>query len=98
MINQRNLELLDFPLLSNINEKDHENGTKERSGMYETIEELKKQLELAGPLVVVGFMQYFLLLISLMFVGHLGELSLSSATLATSFAGVTGYSLMVYMI
>ncbi|CAN4088061.1 unnamed protein product [Withania somnifera] len=63
--------------------------------MYETVEELKKQLELAGPLVVVGFMQYFLLLISLMFVGHLGELSLSSATLATSFAGVTGFRFML---
>lgn len=60
MINKKNLELLhDFPLLSNINEKDHENGTKEWCGMYETIEELKKQLELAGPLVVVGLCSTF---------------------------------------
>ncbi|KAH0704550.1 protein DETOXIFICATION 16-like [Solanum tuberosum] len=98
MINEKNLELLlDFPLLSNINETDPENGIKGWYDMYETIEELKKQLELAGPLVVVGFMQYFLLLISVMFVGHLGELSLSSATLATSFAGVTGFRFMLGM-
>ncbi|XP_015068543.1 protein DETOXIFICATION 16-like [Solanum pennellii] len=95
MIHEKNSQLLlDFPLL---NEKDPENGIKRWYDMYETIEELKKQLELAGPLVVVGFMQYFLLLISVMFVGHLGELSLSSATLATSFAGVTGFRFMLGM-
>jgi MATE family multidrug resistance protein len=30
-----------------------------------------------------------------MFVGHLGELSLSGASMATSFASVTGFSLLV---
>ncbi|CAL5441392.1 unnamed protein product [Camellia sinensis] len=54
-------------------------------------EELKKQLQLAGPLVIVGFLQYSIQMISAVFLGHLGELSLSSATMATSFAGVTGY-------
>ncbi|KAM7483157.1 hypothetical protein LguiB_007740 [Lonicera macranthoides] len=33
-------------------------------------------------------------MISVMFVGHLGELALSSASMATSFAGVTGFSIM----
>ncbi|XAR50238.1 hypothetical protein NMG60_11004508 [Bertholletia excelsa] len=36
-------------------------------------------------------------MVSVMFVGHLGELSLSSASMATSFAGVTGFSLMLGM-
>lgn len=58
-------------------------------------EELKKLGSLAGPLVLVSFLQYSLQMISVMFVGHLGNLSLSSASMATSFAGVTGFSVMV---
>ncbi|KAI7995824.1 Protein DETOXIFICATION 17 [Camellia lanceoleosa] len=61
-------------------------------------EELKKQLQLAGPLVIVGFLQYSIQMISAVFLGHLGELSLSSATMATSFAGVTGYYFIVSFI
>lgn len=34
-------------------------------------------------------------MISVIFLGHLGELSVSSATMATSFAGVTGYYFIV---
>ncbi|KAJ4850877.1 hypothetical protein Tsubulata_007117 [Turnera subulata] len=61
------------------------------------ITELKKQLHLAGPLVVVSFLQFSLQMISLMFVGHLGQVPLASASLAASFAGVTGFSLMLGM-
>lgn len=60
-----------------------------------TVVELKKQLRLAGPLVLVSLLQYSLQTISVMFVGHLGEVYLSAASMATSFAGVTGFSLMV---
>ncbi|XP_028120227.1 protein DETOXIFICATION 16-like [Camellia sinensis] len=60
-------------------------------------EELKKQLQLAGPLVIVGFLQYSIQMISAVFLGHLGELPLSSATMATSFAGVTGYYFILGM-
>ncbi|WOG95348.1 hypothetical protein DCAR_0414663 [Daucus carota subsp. sativus] len=62
-----------------------------------TIVELKKQLLLAGPLVLVSLLQYSLQTISVMFVGHLGEVYLSAASMATSFAGVTGFSLMLGM-
>lgn len=60
-----------------------------------TIAELKKQVCLAGPLVLVSLLQYSLQTISVMFVGHLGEVCLSGASMATSFAGVTGFSLIV---
>ncbi|XP_008453462.1 protein DETOXIFICATION 16-like isoform X6 [Cucumis melo] len=60
-------------------------------------EELKRQLWLAGPLILVGLLQYSLQMISVMFVGHLGELSLSGASMATSFATVTGFSLLMGM-
>lgn len=61
----------------------------------EVLEEVKKQLWLAGPLISVSFLLYCLQMISVMFVGHLGELSLSGASMATSFASVTGFSLLV---
>lgn len=63
--------------------------------LSETKEEMKKQVGLAGPLVLVSFLQYSMQMVSVMFVGRLGELSLSSASMATSFAGVTGFSLLV---
>ncbi|KAL9439118.1 hypothetical protein AB3S75_024725 [Citrus x aurantiifolia] len=66
----------------------------DKAGM---IVELKRQMQLAGPLVVVSFLQYSFQMISVMFVGHLGDLSLSSASMATSFAGVTGFSYMLGM-
>lgn len=84
---------LESPLISN-----SENGIEPAKKCYEKAEiisELKKQMNLAGPLVLVSFLQYSLQMISVMFVGHLGELSLSSASMATSFAGVTGFALMV---
>ncbi|XP_016903202.2 protein DETOXIFICATION 16-like isoform X2 [Cucumis melo] len=63
----------------------------------EVIREIKKQMGLAGPLVLVSFLQYSLQLISIMFIGHLGELQLSGASMALSFAGVTGFSLLLGM-
>ncbi|XP_043700178.1 protein DETOXIFICATION 16-like [Telopea speciosissima] len=63
----------------------------------EIIVEIKKQLWLAGPLTCVCFLQFCLQVISIMFVGHLGELPLASASLGTSFASVTGFSLMTGM-
>ncbi|KAM3215459.1 hypothetical protein ACQJBY_067465 [Aegilops geniculata] len=59
--------------------------------------EVKKQLYLAGPLIVGSLLQDVVQMISVMFVGHLGELALSSASIATSFAGVTGFSLLAGM-
>ena len=57
--------------------------------------EMKKQLKLAGPLIIANVLQFMLEMISVMFVGHLGELALSGASMATSFCSVTGLSLMV---
>jgi len=57
--------------------------------------EMKKQLTLAGPLIMANVMLFMLQVISVMFVGHLGELALSGASMATSFGSVTGLSLLV---
>ncbi|PWA37017.1 multi antimicrobial extrusion protein [Artemisia annua] len=71
-----------------------------RVGPYskdEIVCEFKKQLYLAGPLMAVNLLVCALSMISVMFVGHLGELALSGASMATSFASVTGTSLMIGM-
>ena len=57
--------------------------------------ELKRLAFLAGPMVVVTLSQFLLQVISLMMVGHLGELALSSAAIAISLSAVTGFSLLV---
>lgn len=59
------------------------------------VKEVKTLVKLAGPLISVSVLQYSLQMISLMFVGHLGRLALSGASMATSFAFVTGFSLLV---
>ncbi|KAF3956152.1 hypothetical protein ACB098_08G165400 [Castanea mollissima] len=59
--------------------------------------ELKRLGFLAGPMVVVTLSQYMLQIISLMIVGHLGELALSSTAIAISLSGVTGFSLLLGM-
>ncbi|WJX21289.1 Protein DETOXIFICATION 16 [Trifolium repens] len=63
----------------------------------DVVEEAKKQLWLAGPLIAVSLLQYSLQMISIMFVGHLGKLPLSGASLGNSFASVTGYSVLLGM-
>jgi len=42
--------------------------------------EMKQQLKLAGPLIMTNVLQFMLEMISVMFVGHLGELALSGAS------------------
>ncbi|XP_011039092.1 PREDICTED: MATE efflux family protein 5 isoform X1 [Populus euphratica] len=74
-------------------ERNQERGISKK----EILEEVKKQLWLAGPLISVSLLQYCIQMISVMFVGHLGELSLSGASMATSFASVTGFSLLLGM-
>ena len=77
--------------LGNGRDRIHEKGIRRK----EILEEVKKQLWLAGPLISVSILQFCLQMISVMFVGHLGELSLSGASMATSFSSVTGFSLLV---
>ncbi|GLJ11093.1 hypothetical protein SUGI_0142840 [Cryptomeria japonica] len=60
-------------------------------------EEVKKQCWIAGPMVSVNLLRYSLRMISVMVVGHLGELALSSASIATSFANVSGFALLAGM-
>ncbi|KAK3133961.1 hypothetical protein QOZ80_6AG0543300 [Eleusine coracana subsp. coracana] len=62
-----------------------------------TAAEAKRLLRLAGPLVASCILQNVVQMISVMFVGHLGELHLAGASLAASVANVTGFSLLFGM-
>lgn len=56
--------------------------------------ELKRMCWIAFPMVVVSVSQYMLRAVSMMMLGHLGELALSSASIATSLTNVTGFSVI----
>lgn len=59
-------------------------------------QELKRISSMAAPMVAVTVSQYLLQVVSLMMVGHLGVLvSFSGVAIATSFAEVTGFSVLV---
>ncbi|XP_006302179.2 protein DETOXIFICATION 14 [Capsella rubella] len=58
------------------------------------LREMKRLGYIAGPMVAVNLSTYALLVISIMMVGHLGELFLSSTAIAISFCSVTGFSVV----
>ncbi|XP_061337363.1 protein DETOXIFICATION 8-like isoform X2 [Gastrolobium bilobum] len=61
-------------------------------------QELKRVSSMAAPMVAVTVSQYLLQVVSLMMVGHLGILvSFSGVAIATSFAEVTGFSVLLGM-
>ncbi|KAJ7298193.1 hypothetical protein O6H91_14G069200 [Diphasiastrum complanatum] len=60
----------------------------------EIVEELKQMSGIAGPMVVMGLLLYARAMISMLFLGHLGELELAGASLAIGFANITGYSVL----
>ncbi|CAL5042945.1 unnamed protein product [Urochloa decumbens] len=60
-------------------------------------EEVKKQLWLAGPLIAGALLQNVIQMISVMYVGHLGELPLAGASMANSFTSVTGLTVLLGM-
>eukprot|EP00850_Spirogloea_muscicola_P017866 SM000157S02096 [mRNA] locus=s157:323665:326731:- [translate_table: standard] len=57
--------------------------------------EARCQLGIAWPLVGMNILNFLLNFASVVFVGHLGELELASASLAFSLGGVLGYSVMM---
>ncbi|CAL5367273.1 unnamed protein product [Camellia sinensis] len=58
------------------------------------VAEVKKVGWIVMPMVVVTVSQYLLQVVSMSMAGHLGEVSLSSAAIASSFTNVTGFSLL----
>uniref|UniRef100_A0ACD5ZUF1 Uncharacterized protein n=1 Tax=Avena sativa TaxID=4498 RepID=A0ACD5ZUF1_AVESA len=83
--------LLPIPGRRSLECKDEEEEEEESTAVSE---EVKRQLWLTGPLIAGYQMQNLVQTISTMFLGHLGELPLAGASIAGSFATVTGFSLL----
>ncbi|CAH8382474.1 unnamed protein product [Eruca vesicaria subsp. sativa] len=66
-----------------------------REGSY--TDELKRIIFFAAPMAAVVIAQFTLQIISMVMVGHLGNLALASASLASSFCNVTGFSFIIGM-
>ncbi|GAV79417.1 MatE domain-containing protein [Cephalotus follicularis] len=58
------------------------------------IREAKCIANIAFPMVLTGLLLYSRSMISMLFLGHLGELALASGSLAIGFANITGYSVL----
>ncbi|XP_042491313.1 protein DETOXIFICATION 48-like [Macadamia integrifolia] len=60
----------------------------------EAIEEIKAIGKISGPTVLTGLLLYSRAMISMLFLGHLGELELAGGSLSIGFANITGYSVI----
>ncbi|KAJ4841908.1 Protein DETOXIFICATION 18 [Turnera subulata] len=58
------------------------------------VEETKNQVMFSLPMILTNLSFHLIPLVSVMFAGHLGELELAGATLANSWATVTGVAFM----
>ncbi|KAI3908496.1 hypothetical protein MKX01_009298 [Papaver californicum] len=75
-------------------EGEEEGGKKSLLTWVAFVEEAKKVGYIAGPMVAVNLSLQIISVISLMMVGHLGEVALSSTAMATSLCAVTGFSVL----
>ncbi|KAF3632039.1 putative fasciclin-like arabinogalactan protein 20-like [Capsicum annuum] len=60
-------------------------------------EALKKVSYIAIPMVLATVSQHLVRVLSMMMIGHLGEFSLSGASVVTSLTNVTGFSVSLGM-
>ncbi|XP_050374837.1 protein DETOXIFICATION 8-like [Argentina anserina] len=67
---------------------------EEHKWMTKFVRELKKEGFIAAPMIAVTVLQYLQQLVSMVIVGHLDQLSLSSVAIAISLTNVTGFSLL----
>ncbi|CAI9116071.1 OLC1v1017124C1 [Oldenlandia corymbosa var. corymbosa] len=60
----------------------------------EAFEEIKAIGKISGPTTITGLLLYSRAMISMLFLGYLGELELAGGSLAIGFANITGYSVI----
>ncbi|XP_021910388.1 protein DETOXIFICATION 48 [Carica papaya] len=60
----------------------------------EAVEETKAIWKISGPTAMAGLLIYSRALISMLFLGYLGELELAGGSLSIGFANITGYSVI----
>ncbi|KAL2334613.1 hypothetical protein Fmac_015826 [Flemingia macrophylla] len=60
----------------------------------DAINEVFSISKIAIPMILTGLLLYCRSMISMLFLGHLGELALAGGSLAVGFANITGYSIL----
>ncbi|OIW15962.1 hypothetical protein TanjilG_04497 [Lupinus angustifolius] len=68
--------------------------TKKLVTLSNIITEAKSLLSLAFPIALTALIFYTRSIVSMLFLGHLGELELAAGSLAIAFANITGYSIL----
>ena len=62
--------------------------------LSEIVTETKSLITLALPIILTGLILYSRSILSMLFLGHLGDLELAAGSLAIAFANITGYSVL----
>ncbi|KAF3616144.1 putative membrane-bound O-acyltransferase domain-containing protein 2-like [Capsicum annuum] len=75
-------------------ENDQEQIKTEQNPLFLAILEAKSIANIAFPMIFTGLLLYSRSMISMLFLGRLGELSLAGGSLAIGFANITGYSIL----
>ncbi|XP_044511200.1 protein DETOXIFICATION 48-like [Mangifera indica] len=60
----------------------------------EVFEEIKAIGKISGPTTITGLLMYSRAMISMLFLGYLGEIELAGGSLSIGFANITGYSVI----
>ncbi|KAI3760735.1 hypothetical protein L1987_51134 [Smallanthus sonchifolius] len=60
----------------------------------QALEEIKAIGKISGPTAITGLLLYSRAMISMLFLGYLGELELAGGSLSIGFANITGYSII----
>ncbi|KAL8141505.1 hypothetical protein V2J09_014537 [Rumex salicifolius] len=72
----------------------NDNITQKPTQFSLAVMEIKAILSISLPMILTGLLQYSRSLISLIFLGRLGDLPLAGGALAVGFANITGYSVL----
>ncbi|KAJ8772262.1 hypothetical protein K2173_027439 [Erythroxylum novogranatense] len=73
---------------------DDEEGLRRCPTPSEALEEIKAIGKISGPTAMTGLILYSRAMISMLFLGYLGELELAGGSLSIGFANITGYSVI----
>ncbi|XP_009344271.2 protein DETOXIFICATION 49-like [Pyrus x bretschneideri] len=82
------------PLIPESPKLEQSNQNPHKTHLSLALTEAKCIANIAFPMVLTGLLLYSRSMISMLFLGHLGELSLAGGSLAIGFANITGYSVL----
>lgn len=86
--------MLTTPLVPKNATFDEQGGCPKKTHFSRAISEAKCISDIALPMIFTGLILYCRSLISMLFLGRLGELELAGGALAMGFANITGYSIL----